>query len=217
MIELQCISKSFAMKQDAVHALCDVDLRLDAGEGIVIRGPSGSGKSTLLHMLGLMLRPSQGTIRLHGVDPWATSPRWRARQRRVGVGFVFQTGHLVPWLSLQANIMVAGAQPTQALHALEQVGLGHRAGHRPGRVSSGEAQRAAVARAMFGDPELVLADEPTGTLDDANGAVILDLLEQARQRGSTVVLATHGTAHQGAGWRTLHLADGRIVEPRETT
>ena len=217
MIELQCISKSFPIGQDAVHALSGIDLRLAPGEGMVIRGPSGSGKSTLLHMLGLMLRPSQGTIRLHGADPWANNPAWRAHQRRGRIGFVFQAGHLLPWLSLQANVMVAGVESAEAMHALEQVGLGHRARHRPGQVSGGECQRAAVARAMIGDPELVLADEPTGTLDDANGAVILDLLEQARQRGSAVVLATHGNAHPEQGWRTLQLADGRIVELKETT
>lgn len=212
MIELQAISKSFNAAGGVVNALDGIDLRLQSGEGVVLRGPSGSGKSTLLHVLGCMLRPTSGVIELQSRNPWTLSPAGRAAARRAEIGFVFQSGHLLPWLSLQANVQVAGASAQEASELLDRVGLEERAQHRPGQVSGGERQRAAVARALVGSPALILADEPTGTLDADNAGAVLDLLEQARCGGSAVVLATHADATPSAAWRAIQLQHGRMVE-----
>lgn len=212
MIELQAISKTFNAAGGVVNALDGVDLRLQSGEGVVLRGPSGSGKSTLLHVLGCMLRPTSGVIDLQGTNPWALSPSGRAAARRADIGFVFQSGHLLPWLTLQSNVQVAGATAQEASDLLDRVGLADRAQHLPGQVSGGERQRAAVARALVGSPTLILADEPTGTLDTDNAGAVLGLLEQARQGGTAIVLATHADAVPSAAWRTIQLEHGRMVE-----
>ena len=212
MITLQGISKTYRVRGSRISAVHHVDLELQPGDGVLVRGASGSGKSTLLHMLGAMLRPTSGTVTMDGVDPWAGSPRDRAALRRSSIGFVFQAGHLLPWLSLQANVEAAGVSSTRATELLTSVGLAHRVDHRPLDVSGGEQQRAAVARAMAASPSLVLADEPTGTLDSTSAAAVIDLLEQARADGATVVLATHDSAIDLSHWRTLTMDDGRMVE-----
>ncbi|MCH2136232.1 MAG: ATP-binding cassette domain-containing protein [Phycisphaerales bacterium] len=211
MIELHNVCRVFNIGAGPIRAVDALSLRLEQGAGYVVRGASGSGKSTLLHMLGLMLKPTSGEVVLDGVDPWRGSPSFRASLRRRRIGFVFQSGHLLPWLSLHGNVMVAGADGATADALLEQVGISHRAAHHPGQVSGGERQRAAVARALAGSPDVLLADEPTGTLDDTAAEGVLGLLEQARAAGTLVVLATHGKAEPGPNWRTIELEEGRIV------
>lgn len=216
MIELHAVSRVFAAAGEPVRAIDAVSLHVNAGDGLVVRGPSGSGKSTLLHMLGLMLHPTGGVMEFDGQRPWSHTPAWRARVRRQRIGFVFQRGHLLPWLSLRDNVMLAGIDAAHAEALLDRVGLHARRGHRPGQVSGGERQRAAVARALAGGSDVLLADEPTGTLDEANARAVLDLLEEARADGAAVVLATHGAADPGDKWATISLERGCIVDPLET-
>ncbi len=212
MIRLDAVSRFFKTPGGRVDAVVDASLTLASGEGLVLRGPSGSGKSTLLHMLGCMQRPTSGQLDIDGVDPWAGSPAQRAALRRREIGFVFQEGHLLPWCSLIDNVCAAGADAATATMLLDRVGLGDRSAHLPGEVSGGEQQRAAVARALVGDPGLLLADEPTGTIDAANARAVLDLLEATRAAGAAVVFATHADAVPSPTWRTLELDAGRIVE-----
>jgi len=216
MIELHAVSRVFATGTEPVRAIDALSLRVDAGDGLVVRGPSGSGKSTLLHILGLMLHPTGGVMELDGERPWSRTPAWRAGVRRGRIGFVFQGGHLLPWLTLRDNVMLGGATADEAHELLDRVGLQTRCGHKPSQVSGGERQRAAVARALAGAPDVLLADEPTGTLDAENACAVLDLLEDARVGGAAVVLATHGAADPGGNWTSIKLDHGCIVTPLET-
>lgn len=215
MIELTGLSRVFGGVAEPVRAIDAITLHIDKGEGLIVRGPSGSGKSTLLQMLGLMLHPTGGVMEFDGVRPWSRSPVWRAATRRGRIGFVFQAGHLLPWLTLRDNVMLAGVELQEADALLDRVGLADRRGHRPSQVSGGEQQRAAVARALAGGPDILLADEPTGTLDQANAEAVLCLLEEARLDGAAVVLATHGGADPGQQWTSILIKDGRMVNDLE--
>jgi len=223
MIEIDGIEKTYRRGSGApVSALRGLSLRIARGEMVAIRGASGSGKSSLLHILGLLDVPSRGRYRLEGADVGAASDRERSRLRARRIGFVFQSFHLLPRTTALENVEVPtrylGARPPQAAvrrraaSMLERVGLGPRLRHYPSELSGGEQQRVAVARALMNDPPLLLADEPTGNLDAAAGAAVLDLLLELRAEGRTVVLVTHDAVVAARAQRQIVLRDGLIAE-----
>lgn len=204
-----------------VAAVAGVDLDVAAGEFVAITGASGSGKSTLLHLLGGITRPTSGSVLLEGVDLASLDDDALARVRRRRIGFVFQRYNLLPELSLVENVALPlvldgaadGASAAAARAALEEVGMGHRAGHRPDELSGGEQQRGAIARALVTAPAIVLADEPTGALDSANSRHIVDLLARlVATRGQTVILVTHDPAIAASTRRTIRMHDGLIAD-----
>ena len=203
----------------AVAAVRGIDLAVEQGEFVAITGASGSGKSTLLHMLGGITRPTAGSVLLEGVDLAALDDDALAMVRRRRIGFVFQRYNLLPELSLAENVAlplvldgVADRQSDAAARAaLETVGLGHRAGHRPDQLSGGEQQRVAIARALVAEPAIVLADEPTGALDSANSGRVIELLHSlVAGRRQTVILVTHDPAIAAEAARTVRIHDGLI-------
>jgi len=218
MIRLEQIHRSFPVGAEEVHALEDVSLRIAPGEYVSIMGPSGSGKSTLLNIIGLLDRPSAGIYRLDGEDVTALSDQQQSQVRQAKMGFVFQFFHLVPRLSAAENVelplVLAGVSPAQRAPAvnrlLEEFGMAARARHRPDQLSGGERQRVAIARAMVMQPDVILADEPTGNLDRATGKEVLHLLEALNQRGVAVLVVTHDPEVGGRARRQVRLVDGRI-------
>lgn len=202
-----------------VHALRSVSLTVDAGEFVAVVGPSGSGKSTLLAIAGTLERPSSGRVAVAGSSVEHLSDPQLSAMRAYGIGFVFQQFFLVPHLSALDNVAngllyrgtAAGDRRSAARQALLDVGLGHRADHRPSELSGGECQRTAIARALVGRPAIILADEPTGNVDSAQGAEILELLFEINRRGTTIVVVTHNPEVSEALPRTIRLRDG-VVE-----
>jgi putative ABC transport system ATP-binding protein len=219
LIELDSIDRSFTLGDSQVHALQQIDLRIEAGEYLSVMGPSGSGKSTLLNLLGLLDRPNAGHYRLEGRDVTTLSADEQARVRRERIGFVFQSFHLVPRLSAAENIalplMLAGlpaAERQQRVkRALADFGLETRASHRPEELSGGQRQRVAIARATIMQPALLLADEPTGNLDRATGQDVTRLLEALNGAGVTLIVVTHDPAMGERAHRRITMEDGRIV------
>jgi putative ABC transport system ATP-binding protein len=207
-----------------VLALAGVDLRIDQGELVAIVGPSGSGKSTLLHVMGTLERPSGGVVRIAGEDTSTMSDPQLSGLRARRLGFVFQQFFLLDGLSVLDNVadglLYRGGRLAErrqlAEAAIERVGLGPRVGHRPNQLSGGEQQRAAIARALAGRPALVMADEPTGNLDSATGASILQLLSELHREGTTIVVITHDLEVAAAMKRRVEIRDGRIVRDTPT-
>jgi putative ABC transport system ATP-binding protein len=202
-----------------VVALGGVDLRIDQGELVAIVGPSGSGKTTLLHVMGTLERPTRGAVRIAGEDTSAMSDKQLSGLRARRLGFVFQQFFLLDGLSVLDNVaeglLYRGGRVADrrrlAKAAIEKVGLGHRLGHRPNQLSGGEQQRTAIARALAGRPALVMADEPTGNLDSATGASILELLRELHREGTTIVVITHDPEVAAAMERRVEIRDGRII------
>jgi putative ABC transport system ATP-binding protein len=202
-----------------VLALAGVDLRVDQGELVAIVGPSGSGKSTLLHVMGTLERPTRGVVRIAGEDTSTMSDKQLSGLRARRIGFVFQQFFLLDGLSVLDNVadglLYRGGRVAErrrlAMAAIERVGLGHRVGHRSNQLSGGEQQRTAIARALAGRPALVMADEPTGNLDSATGASILELLRELHEEGTTIVVITHDPEVAAATERRVVIRDGRIV------
>ena len=221
-IELREVSRRYP-GSPPVDSLRGVTLRVEPGELLAVMGPSGSGKSTLLHVVGTLDRPTQGTVRIAGVDTSGMSDRSLSGFRATRLGFVFQQFYLLDGMSVLDNVAagliyrgVDGRSRRRfAIQALERVGLGHRLHHRPAQLSGGEQQRAAIARAVVGRPPIVLADEPTGNLDSASGAAIVELLRDLNAGGTTVVVITHSPAVAGAMHRRVELMDGRIESDSE--
>jgi putative ABC transport system ATP-binding protein len=205
-----------------VVALRSVSLTIGRGELVAVVGPSGSGKSTLLAIAGTLERPTDGTVRVAGAEVDGLSDDELADVRASAIGFVFQQFHLIPTLSVLDNVATgllyrgvpAPARRRAAAEALESVGLAHRAEHRPSELSGGESQRAAIARALVGDPAIVLADEPTGNVDSAQGAEIVALLRRLNRAGATIVIVTHDPDIADALDRTVSLRDGEIMTDR---
>ena len=219
MIRCENVSRIFRTTRGDVKALDGLDLEVAQGRFVVVRGASGSGKTTLLLGMGGMLRPTRGTICVNGQDVYGLSLRARAEFRACTIGFVFQMFHLVPYLSVIENVLVpAGAgivraDRGKARKLLERFGLGHRADHHPGQLSAGERQRTAMARALYVEPRVILADEPTGNLDPDNAADLMRHLAQFRDEGGTVVVVTHGHSADPHADQVIPMDDGRIQEP----
>jgi putative ABC transport system ATP-binding protein len=218
-IELESVSRTFRMGAVEVHALRDVDLRIERNEYVAITGPSGSGKSTLMAILGCLDAPTRGRFLLDGSDVAGLSDARLSRVRNEQVGFVFQTFNLLPRATALHNVetplIYAGVprreRRRRALEVLERVGLADRVDHYPNELSGGQRQRVAIARALVNRPALVLADEPTGNLDSETGAEILSILDGLQRDGNTVLLVTHDAEVAAHASRTVRLRDGRVV------
>lgn len=219
VVELIEVSRSFP-GTPPVEALKPTNLRIDKGDYVAIVGPSGSGKSTLLHILGLLDYPSSGTYLLDGIDTGKLSEPERAGVRSVGIGFVFQSFHLLNHRNALENVMLAevyrpgdhSKRRERAVAALEQVGLGHRISAFPTTLSGGEKQRVAVARALVGKPSLLLADEPTGNLDSVTSAQILDMFDDLHSLGITLAVITHDDDVSERAERRVYIRDGVLSE-----
>ncbi|MEV4612373.1 ABC transporter ATP-binding protein [Kitasatospora sp. NPDC049258] len=220
VIRLDGVGRSFP-GPPPVTALHPCDLTVRAGEYLAITGPSGSGKSTLLHLLGLLDTPTSGRYVLDGIDTGGLGDRDRSTLRGRRIGFVFQSFHLLPHRTAEENVLLAQVynrtprphRRRAARAALRQVGLGHRLDALPTTLSGGERQRVAIARALVNDPSLVLCDEPTGNLDSANAAAVLDRFDRLHDEGYTLVVITHDPAVAARAGRTVRIGDGRLTGP----
>ena len=219
MIELASINRNFEVGEETVHALRDINLNIEAGEYISIMGPSGSGKSTLLNILGLLDQSNSGSYRFNDQAVNQLADEEQARVRLEYIGFVFQFFHLIPRLSATDNVALpltlAGVDPEirkqKAAIAMQALGIADRAQHRPDQLSGGQRQRVAIARAMITEPQLILADEPTGNLDRASGADVIEALEELNQKGITLIVVTHDPELGQRARRRLSMDDGKII------
>jgi putative ABC transport system ATP-binding protein len=220
LIALEGIRKVFTTDELETHALEGIHLTIGRGEYVAIEGPSGSGKTTLLSILGLLDVPSGGSYLLRGQRADALTARERARLRNREVGFIFQTFNLLGDLTVRENVelplvyrdMPARERKEAVERALERVKMSHRQNHLPSQLSGGQQQRVAVARAVVGDPSILFADEPTGSLDSKNGDAVMDLLDELHAGGATICMVTHAREYARRATRAIHLFDGRIVE-----
>jgi putative ABC transport system ATP-binding protein len=220
VIELKGVSRVFETEEVRTHALDDVNLTIGRGEYIAISGPSGCGKSTLLSILGLLDSPTTGEYMLDGKSVASLDAKARAQVRNRQIGFIFQSFNLLGDLSVIENValpltyrgMSTAERVKVAERALERVGMGHRAKHFPAQLSGGQQQRVAVARAVAGDPAILLADEPTGNLDSRNGEAVMKLLNELHAAGSTICMVTHDPRFAEHAKRVVHLLDGKIVD-----
>ncbi len=220
LIELSSIKKVFLTEEVETHALSGIHLSIQPGEYVAISGPSGCGKTTLLSILGLLDSPTEGTYLLDGEPVVGLTASQRAYIRNRQIGFIFQAFNLIGDLTVYENVELPltyrgmpGAERKKRVHdALEKVGMAHRIKHYPAQLSGGQQQRVAVARAVSGDPLLVLADEPTGNLDSTNGEAVMDLMRELHGEGATIVMVTHDPRYAHYAERSIHLFDGRVVE-----
>ncbi len=220
MLKLDGITKIFYTDEVETHALGGIHLELARGEYLSIAGPSGCGKSTLLSILGLLDTPTGGQYMLNGKTVENLKPSERARIRNREIGFIFQAFNLIGDLTVYENVelpltyrgMGGAERKKRSQEALEKVGMSHRMKHYPSQLSGGQQQRVAVARALVGDPSILLADEPTGNLDSANGEAVMDLLRGLHRNGATICMVTHDPRYTRYADRTIHLFDGQIVE-----
>ncbi|HEX7180366.1 MAG TPA: ABC transporter ATP-binding protein [Thermoanaerobaculia bacterium] len=224
LIELRDIHKIYTMGAEKVHALNGLTLEIERGEYVAIMGSSGSGKSTLMNLVGCLDTPTSGSYRLNGTTVEELDDTELAGIRNKEIGFVFQSFHLLPRTSALQNVelplIYAGTSRAErrerARRALARVGLADRMGHQPNELSGGQRQRVAVARALVNDPSILLADEPTGNLDSATSAEIMDLFDELHQGGNTVILVTHETDIAAHAWRQVQLRDGQILSDHPT-
>jgi putative ABC transport system ATP-binding protein len=220
LIKMTAVSKVFYTDELETHALSEISLQIARGEYVSIGGPSGCGKSTLLAILGLLDSPTQGTYELNGQPVAALKLAERTRIRNREIGFIFQAFNLIGDLSVYENVELPltyrGISSTErkqkVQNSLERVGMAHRSKHYPAQLSGGQQQRVAVARALVGDPLILLADEPTGNLDSKNGDAVMDLLKELHNNGATICMVTHDPRFAHHAERTIHLFDGRIAE-----
>jgi putative ABC transport system ATP-binding protein len=218
IVELSDIGKTYRTSDVETHALANISLAIDHGEYVAVSGPSGCGKSTLLAILGLLDAPSSGTYLLEGTPVASLRAEERSRIRNARIGFIFQNFNLIGDLDVFANVElplvyrgVSRAERVRRVNeALERVGMSHRKHHDPAQLSGGQQQRVAVARALAGEPALLLADEPTGNLDSQNGESVMELLDELHDAGSTIVIVTHDARFADRADRTIPLLDGRI-------
>lgn len=221
MINIQNLCKSFQRPgEPLLKVLHEVDFSVDEGEFVAVVGPSGSGKSTLMNILGLLDRPDSGDYALHGKSVAELSPEERARVRNEAIGFVFQQFHLLPRTTATENVELPMLYSTRsdaeirkrARDALCRVGLEERLTHYPSELSGGQQQRVAIARAIVNDPAVLLADEPTGNLDQKSGRQIMDLFRELNRNGSTILLITHNDAIANMASRVVHIDNGQLIE-----
>jgi putative ABC transport system ATP-binding protein len=220
LIRLENLSKVFYTDEVETHALANIHLNIDRGEYVAIGGPSGCGKSTLLSILGLLDSPTEGTYVLNNQTVQSLDLGQRARIRNREIGFIFQSFNLIGDLTVFENVelpltyrgMKSSERATRSKEALERVGMAHRAKHLPSQLSGGQQQRVAVARAIVGQPSIMLADEPTGNLDSKNGEAVMDLLRELHRGGATICMVTHDPRFTRYAERTVHLFDGRVVD-----
>ncbi|MGV8084103.1 MAG: ABC transporter ATP-binding protein [Coriobacteriia bacterium] len=213
------VTKRYLLDEVVVDALRSADLDVCRGEMLAIMGPSGSGKSTLMHIIGLLDKPTSGTVTIDGEDVSGMSPNSLAAVRNRRIGFVFQSFNLLARTTALANVELplvyagvsAGERSRRAKEALQRVGLGERLGHLPNQLSGGQQQRVAIARALVTEPSIVLADEPTGNLDSRSGVEVMQILQQLNSQGITVVVVTHDARIARHAQRVVHIKDGRIV------
>jgi putative ABC transport system ATP-binding protein len=220
LIRLEGVTKVFLTDEVETHALSGIHMEIKKGEYISIAGPSGCGKSTLLSILGLLDSPTEGVYYLdnNNVSDLPLSERARVRNREIG--FIFQSFNLIGDLNVFENVelpltyrgMKAAERKKRVMDALERVGMAHRAKHLPSQLSGGQQQRVAVARAVAGDPLILLADEPTGNLDSTNGEQVMELMRELHQQGATICMVTHDPRYAKHADRQIHLFDGRIVD-----
>jgi putative ABC transport system ATP-binding protein len=219
MLKLENVSKIYRTTEVETRALDGVSFAVGAGEFLAIMGPSGCGKSTLLNILGLLDSPTSGVYSFFGEDVARASEQYLTILRRGVVGFVFQSFNLIDDLNVAENVEVAliyrgvsgSERKRRVAEALERVGIAHRSRHLPQQLSGGQQQRVAIARALVSNPKLILADEPTGNLDTANGEAVMDLLTGVSKAGTTVIMVTHSLVHAGRAQRTVKLLDGHVV------
>ncbi len=219
MITMQGIQRRYVSDSVETTALADIDLHVAAGEFVAIMGPSGCGKSTLLNTLGTVDRPSAGKYLFDGQDLAIEDEKALAQFRARTLGFVFQSFNLIDELTIAENVELGLAYRKDGSAdrrgrieaAMDRVGISHRSRHFPHQLSGGQQQRAAIARAIVGDPKLILADEPTGNLDTENGAQVMGILEALNQAGATIIMVTHSPAHADLVGRRIDMLDGRIV------
>jgi putative ABC transport system ATP-binding protein len=225
LIALAGIKKVFYTDEVETHALSDIQLEIRKGEYLAIAGPSGCGKTTLLSILGLLDSPTEGSYTLDGQPVSRLTAAERARVRNRQIGFIFQAFNLIGDLTVYENVelpltyrgMPAEERRTRVQAALERVGMSHRMKHFPAQLSGGQQQRVAVARAVAGDPAILLADEPTGNLDSTNGEAVMELLRELHQGGATICMVTHDARYARHAERSVHLFDGKVVEERQLT
>jgi len=223
LLRLDGVTKVFTTEEVETHALSGVHLRVQPNEFVSITGPSGCGKSTLLSILGLLDSPSEGQYWLDSRAVHELQPVERARIRNRQIGFIFQSFNLIGDLTVAENVelpltyrgMGSEERRRRVTQALERVSMSHRVNHLPSQLSGGQQQRVAVARALAGDPLILLADEPTGNLDSANGEAVMELLRDLHRGGTTICMVTHDPRFARYAQRSIHLFDGRVVEDRE--
>ena len=223
LIHLQGIKKVFFTDEVETHALSEIHLEIRNGEYLAIAGPSGCGKTTLLSILGLLDSPTEGQYLLDGQPVAKLSAAERARVRNRQIGFIFQAFNLIGDLTVYENVelpltyrgMPSDERRKRVQAALERVGMSHRMKHFPAQLSGGQQQRVAVARAVAGDPAILLADEPTGNLDSTNGEAVMELLRELHQGGATICMVTHDPRYARHADRSVHLFDGKVVEERQ--
>jgi putative ABC transport system ATP-binding protein len=220
LLRMESVTKVFYTDEVETHALAGIHLEINQGDYVSIAGPSGCGKSTLLSILGLLDSPTEGTYQLNGKPVQGLSLSERARIRNREIGFIFQSFNLIGDLTVYENVelpltyrgMNSAERKKRVNAALEKVGMAHRAKHLPSQLSGGQQQRVAVARAVVGDPLILLADEPTGNLDSTNGEAVMDLLRELHRGGATICMVTHDTRFARHADRSIHLFDGRVVD-----
>jgi len=213
LLEVKNVSKIYG----DLHALKDVSFKIRKGEWVAIMGSSGSGKSTIMNIIGCMDKPTMGEVILDGQDITKESQNSLTKIRREKIGLIFQQFHLIPYLTALENVMVAQyyhsiPDEQEALQALERVGLKDRAKHLPSQLSGGEQQRVCIARALINSPEIILADEPTGNLDEVNEKIVIDILTQLHKEGSTIIVVTHDLEVGDVAERKIILEYGKIVD-----
>ena len=223
LVRMEAVTKVFYTDEVETHALSGIHLDIRKGEYVSIAGPSGCGKSTLLSIMGLLDTPTEGQYLLNGTAVEELGMGERARIRNREVGFIFQSFNLIGDLNVYENVelpltyrgMPSAERKQRVVQALERVGMSHRMKHYPSQLSGGQQQRVAVARALVGEPGVLLADEPTGNLDSKNGEAVMDLLRELHRTGSTIVMVTHDPRFARYAERTVNLFDGRVVDESE--
>jgi putative ABC transport system ATP-binding protein len=223
MITLTKVRKTYHTRDLETLALSEVSLTIAEGEFVAVMGPSGCGKSTLLNIVGMIDRPDEGSYLFDGTEVSTLSERGLLDFRKRSIGFIFQSFNLIEELSVEENVALPllyqglskAMRRQRVREVLELVGLDHRARHRPSQLSGGQQQRVAVARAVVGDPKLILADEPTGNLDSQNGAEVMEMLQTLNEQGTTIVMVTHSPSHAAQAHRTINFLDGKVVPDKE--